>query len=78
MSDAPEKTLTTARPDWIACVKDTHADRSGVAWCGRPLVAFAFADADHAAQNGRGGGRLVTCPDCANALVTALNHGQKP
>lgn len=71
-------TETTERPDWIVCVSDTHADRRNMAWCGRRVSGFAFVDADHAAQNGRAEERLVTCPECAAALVKALNHGQQP
>jgi hypothetical protein len=68
-------TEPTTRPDYIACVRDTHVDRQGLAWCGRHAPGWAFQDADHAALNGRGQGRMVVCPECRKALVAALENG---
>lgn len=66
---------TTTRPDYIACVRDTHADRQWLTWCGRDALGWVFEDADHAALNGRAQGRKVVCPECRKALVTALENG---
>ena len=56
-------------------VMDAHADRHGLAWCGvvpHPLE-FTFISVDHAALNGRNGGRLVPCQACRHAIVAALS-----
>lgn len=60
------------RPDYITCVKayDAH---STLARCGRPIQVFdfAFTSADHALGNHAHQGRLVCCPECAAAILTA-------
>lgn len=68
------------RPDWIKCVRHTHEDLKTQSWCGRRLEVFEFAfmDADHAAENGRQGGRLVACGECAAAITAALGNGATP
>lgn len=68
-------TQETTRPEWVTCVADTRADHKGFAWCGRPIRGFSFADAEHAAQNGRNEGRLTVCPGCRDRLICALRHG---
>ena len=69
-----------ARPDYVKCIRDTHADNKGKAWCGRPACRFEFAfeDVDHAAMNGRNEGRLIVCPECRDAAIKALRNGYKP
>src|SRR5690606_17672616 len=42
------------------------------AWCGAEIHGFHFVDAEHAASNG---GRLMSCLNCNNALVKALDNG---
>lgn len=61
------------RPNYIKCVA-TGIVGENVSWCGRRLYAFEwhFMDASHAALNGRAEGRLLTCPECAKAIGTAL------
>ena len=64
------------RPDWIKCVADTHEDYKGKSWCGREITGeFHFISIDHAAHNGRNGGRLVPCLKCYQAIEKALKAG---
>lgn len=83
MKDAPLREWTDAddvraeEQDWIVCVSDNHADRTGRAWCGRPtLFGFMFTSVDHAAMNGRNEGRLIVCPECLAEILKGLNNGQ--
>lgn len=64
-----------ARPEWVKCIADQHSDNAGLSWCGRRIEAFefSFVDIDHAAINGRNGGRLVACPECVSAICEALS-----
>ena len=68
--------LRSPRPEQIACIADTHADNRGKAWCGKPATGFTFESVDHAAMNGRAKGRLVSCPECAKAVIEALRENQ--
>jgi len=70
-----DKATGNERPEYEVCLSDTHADHKGLSWCGKHVIGFAFADVDHAAQNGRGGGRLVVCRDCLPLAVAALRNG---
>lgn len=65
------------RPDYVKCIRDTHADNKGKAWCGRSASRFewAFEDVDHAAMSGRNGDRFVTCTKCRKAVFAALMNG---
>ncbi len=59
------------RPDWITCVN--KGDK--ISWCGLRLSGlFHFVDIEHAAFNGINQGRLLTCPECIEAINKALNH----
>lgn len=62
------------RPEWVHCVGHVHVDLKGTTWCGRLERPF-FQDAAHAAENGRKGGRLVVCRECAAAITEALHNG---
>lgn len=65
------------RDEWIKCVRDIHEDNKGKSWCGQQLYGqWAFMDIDHAALNGRNKGRLIVCPECLSAIVSALQEGQ--
>ncbi len=53
------------RPEWVHCVKQSHEERKGQTWCGRPPeLAFMFLSLDHAANTIAAGSRLEPCPDC--------------
>ena len=47
-------------------IAETHADRIGTTICGRRLgpTEFYFVDIDHAFNNARNRGRLLTCKRC--------------
>lgn len=62
------------RPEWVKCIEHDHADLKGQSWCGRalPPSEFRFAGVDHAAENGRQGGRLVACSECVLKIAEAL------
>lgn len=64
------------RPEWVHCVSHDHADLRDISWCGRNVSAeFRFIGVDHAAENGRQGGRLVACRECVAAIIEALQQG---
>lgn len=63
------------RPDWVHCIRHTHADMLGKVWCGGEPSGWDFISADHAAENGRQLGRLVACRKCVAAIHEALVHG---
>lgn len=65
----------TDRPEYITCIAHTHAERKHQTWCGKHTVGFVFQDIDHAAYNGMQQGRLLTCPECLDAVVKALQGG---
>lgn len=64
------------RPDYVKCVRRTVKgfEYERKAWCGReiPRTEFAFVSADHAAENGLAGGRLVACKACREAIAAAM------
>ena len=76
-------------PDYVHCVLtglyDIPADAPGgpraerKTWCGREGAELAhewlFMDPTHAALNGKKGGRLVACPECAKAIAAAVSAG---
>ena len=65
----------TVRPEYINCVIDVFA-KTRTSWCGRSLVMeCAFVDIDQAALNGRDNGRYMVCPECRDAIITALRKG---
>jgi len=58
--------------DYVKCVL-LGIEGSQETWCGRKnVIEWAFADASHAALNGRAEGRLMTCDKCAVAIAEAL------
>lgn len=62
--------------DGVWCIRDTHVIREGLSWCDRILGPEpAFVSIDHAALNGRAGGRLTVCPECAARVVQVLTNG---
>lgn len=65
----------TTRPDYVKCAQ-TGMEGETRSWCGRDVShEFAFTDPTHAALNGLKQGRLVLCPECRAAIVTALANG---
>jgi len=67
--------MSTARPDYVKCVAVDDVEHRGLSWCGKRLDLWHFLGIDHAALNGRQGGRLVACPECTEAIITALRNG---
>jgi hypothetical protein len=62
----------------VHCVNHDHAELQGTSWCGRPLMSeWWFMGVDHAAENGRQAGRMVACPECVEAILTALRNGHE-
>lgn len=68
------------RAEWIKCVRRSHAEHVNETWCGQPISAFdwCFVDANHAAENGLQGGRLVACPECVAKITAALRAADLP
>lgn len=62
------------RPEYIKCVADTHLENKGYSWCKRKIEAgeWTFVDAEHAAMNGRNGGRLQACVNCVSEIHKGL------
>ena len=60
----------------VTCITDTHANADGATWCGKPKnrFDFRFMDIDHAAMNGRNGGRLTVCPQCRKSVIAGLRN----
>jgi hypothetical protein len=63
------------RPEWIRCIKHTHADRLKESWCGRTLYSFdwAFQDIDHAVYSIQSEARQVPCPACLEAIRVIMD-----
>lgn len=64
----------TKRPEWVHCIEHTHTQKRGTTWCGRsPLISdFLFQGIDHAAYSTLSESRLVTCPECVEAIASLL------
>lgn len=62
----------------VTCITDTHVEANGATWRGKPAdrMDFRFMDIDHAAMNGRNGGRLTVCPQCRKAVIAGLKNEQ--
>jgi hypothetical protein len=67
--------MTPRRPEYIRCIRHTHAELLKQSWCGIPLSNFdrPFVDIDHAAYAVRNEGRLVPCPDCINVIASLFS-----
>lgn len=67
----------TEPPEWVRCIRHTHIDKLGTAWCGRVVTPaeHLFFDPGHAANNGMVDGHLVACPSCVQAVTAALRNG---
>jgi len=65
----------TDRPEWVKCV--LLPEDNALTWCARQLepAEFAFTSIDHAALNGKHGGRLVACSGCVRLIIGALSRG---
>ena len=62
----------TDRPEYIRCIRQTHAEHSDKSWCGRLLSdEWVFENIDHATYNR---GRLLPCPECAMAIIKRLTE----
>lgn len=68
------------RPDYVRCVRRTSKGTEHRTWCGRdiPRTEFVFQSADHAAENGMAGGRLVACPECITVIAAAMAGEHQP
>jgi len=65
------------RAEHIKCIAHTHADKIGVAWCGRRLVhEWAFVDIDHAVYTVEQKQRLVPCQACVAAICQILSNSE--
>jgi hypothetical protein len=62
------------RPDYEKCVKRMAIRFEHQTYCGRQVGngEFVFQGADHAAENGLAGGRLVACPGCIRVIAAAM------
>lgn len=61
------------RPEYVKCIRHTHADRKDETWCGDSAAfRFCFASVDHAAYNAKSG-RLLTCEECLEQVRIALD-----
>ena len=68
------------RPDYVRCVllgTEENGKPVSLTWCDRrhPAFEFAFVDASHAALNALGGGRLLVCHECADAIAKTIVAG---
>ena len=71
--------MTEEEAEYTRCVQVNHADYARQTWCGKRLdEGFVFQGVEHAAYNAMNQGRLLTCPDCQSAIVSALVDGQSP
>lgn len=60
------------RPEHIKCIGFGYQDgRVNKSWCGQHGAPF-FVDPTHAALNGKNGGYLVACPECAAEITKAM------
>lgn len=68
--------MTKPRPEYVACIQHTHAEKENTSWCGRTLSNFewCFQDIDHAAYNIMSRGMLVPCPDCVATIIGVLKN----
>ena len=62
------------RPEYVRCIADQNIEYAGKAWCGREIDSreWTFVDIDHAANAGRIQHRLIACPECVSAVISAL------
>jgi len=72
------------RPEYVKCSLTGYYSRPEPnpelelkTWCGREPEAFEFTfqNASHAVQNAHRRGRLLICPDCAAAMIAAIQGG---
>lgn len=71
-------TPTEDRPEYMKCIRRSHADHRAESWCGRLVnEEFVFDGLDHAAENGLQQGRLVACPQCVEVASAALRNGHE-
>mgnify|MGYP001580245311 FL=1 len=59
--------------EWQHHIRQTHADRKHLAWCGEQLepVTWAYVNIDHAAYSAPRD-RIQPCPACVAAIAVAL------
>jgi len=67
--------VKSERAEYVKCVRQTHAERKALSWCGQPLPAteWAFESIDHATYNE---GRMLPCPDCLKAVAARLGASE--
>ncbi|CAM0102688.1 hypothetical protein VPH159E362A_0022 [Vibrio phage 159E36-2a] len=63
------------REEFVRCIGHGYQDgRKNVSWCGGSDRPF-FINARHASLNGLNQGRLISCPECVEAILKALSNG---
>lgn len=65
-----------SRPDYIKCIKHSHADLEKTSWCGKPLSPFdwVFQSIDHAVYSIQNEDRLIPCPKCLEKITIILKN----
>lgn len=65
------------RPEYVKCVSLPDG-LGGDTWCGRRKnrTEWRFVDVDHAALSRRNGDRLLVCPECRTAIISALESDE--
>ena len=59
--------------DIVKHIRQTHADRLNLSWCGQKLVQeWAFTNIDHAAYSQEQESRHLVCKSCVKAVIKAL------
>ena len=66
------------RSDAMMCIRQTHAERTAISWCGRRIEPFewTFTDIDHAIYSLMAEDRLIPCLDCVRAIIAELGKIQ--
>ena len=73
MSDSEIEVHPVVRPDFVKCIRHTHADKKGRSWCGRRTsMEWVFQNIDHAAYTVAQEQRLQPCPDCLATVARIL------
>lgn len=62
--------------EYVKHIMHTHHGEEARSWCGEQnemQMTWGFISLDHAAYNAIRGGRLLACPECVRAAVSALS-----
>jgi hypothetical protein len=68
--------MNSPKPEYIRCIRHTHAERLNTSWCGKNLYSFdlPFQDIDHAVYAVEHESRLVPCPDCLDTIFKIFGN----